>query len=353
MEAPTDKGPGAVWFRCTEGGDINVNMYRALLDGTGFTRLTQGEGSHSVTYNGDRSLFIDRFSSLTNPGVIRLCDADGTEIRELARAEMPGQDYALGTWELHRVKARDGVELDAAVLKPANFDPDGSYAVWVSTYSGPAAPSVRNRWNRSTFFHFLTQNGVIVLQANVRTSTNRGVAATSALYRRMGLQEVEDMTDVVAWLTAHPWADASRVGITGYSFGGSMTANCLCRTDRFALGIAGGGVYDWRMYDTIYTERYMRTPSDNLEGYETTSILGVAKGLHGFLHMHHGIMDDNVHVQNMFQMSHALMKAGKTNWSMLAYPQTRHGIRDRDMSWHSRQTEWRLIQEHLLGETAR
>ncbi len=93
-----------------------------------------------------------------------------------------------------------------------------------------------------------------------------------------------------------------------------MTANCLCRTECFALGIAGGQS--------------------------------------GFLHMQRGIMDDNVHVQNMFQMSHALMKAGKTNWSMLAYPQTRHGIRDRDMSWHSRQTEWRLIQEHLLGDSA-
>ena len=103
------------------------------------------------------------------------------------------------------------------------------------------------------------------------------------------------------------------------------------------------------MYDTIYTERYMRTPSDNLEGYEKTSVLGVAKDLNGFLHMHHGIMDDNVHVQNMFQMAHALMKAGKTDWSMMAYPQTRHGIRDRDLAWHSRQTEWALIQEHLLG----
>ncbi|MEM6568576.1 MAG: DPP IV N-terminal domain-containing protein [Planctomycetota bacterium] len=351
VEAPTENRPGNVWFQSTEGGDINTNLYRVALDGTGFTRLTKGDGTHSVSFNGDKTMMIDRVSSLTNPGVVRLCDSDGNEIRELDRAAAPASEYALGTWELHRVKTRDSVELDAALLKPADFDPKRSYAIWISTYSGPAAPSVRNRWSTNSFFHFLNQNGVLVLQANVRTSTRRGHEATSALYRRVGLQEVEDMVDVLRWLTKNPWADGTRVGITGYSFGGTMTANCLCRTDLFKLGVAGGGVYDWRMYDTIYTERYMRTPSDNLEGYEETSVLGVAKNLNGFLHMHHGIMDDNVHVQNMFQMSHALMKAGKTSWSMMAYPQTRHGIRDRDLSWHARQTEWRLIQEHLLSST--
>lgn len=349
VEEPAGDDPGRVWFRSTKDGDINSNLYRVALDGSGLRRLTAGEGSHSVSFNDARTHFIDRFSSLTNPGTVRVCDADGNVVRDLGPATPPEVDHGVGAWELHRVPTRDGVVLDVALLKPADFDPERSYAVWVSTYSGPAAPSVRNRWNTSVFFQFLAQQGVLVLQTNVRSSTSRGHAATSALYRRVGLQEVDDMVDVIDWLTANPWADGDRVGITGYSFGGTMTANCLCRTDRFKLGVAGGGVYDWRMYDTIYTERYMRTPSDNLEGYEATSVLGVAGGLNGFLHMHHGIMDDNVHVQNMFQMAHALMKAGQTSWSMMAYPQTRHGIRDRDLAWHARQTEWALIQEHLLG----
>lgn len=350
VEEGEDGAPGHVWFRCTEGGDINSNLYRVRLDGTGFTRLTQGDGTHRVSWNEDRTMFIDTFSSLQNPGQARVCDADGKILGELETAEFPAAEaLGLGTWELHEVKTRDGVTLDAALLKPADFDPKKSYAVWVSTYSGPAAPSVRNRWRQSSFFHFLNQQGVLVLQTNVRSSTSRGPEATAALYRRVGLQEVEDMVDVVAWLTANPWADAERVGITGYSFGGTMTANCLMRTDRFALGIAGGGVYDWRMYDTIYTERYMRTPSDNLEGYEETSVLAQAANLKGFLHMHHGIMDDNVHVQNMFQMAHALMEARQENWSMMAYPQTRHGIRDRELAWDARRREWALIEEHLLG----
>lgn len=349
-EHPDGASVGRIWFRSTKDGDIDVNLYRVDMDGRNLVRLTPDRGTHSVSWNDDRTMFIDRVSSLTNPGTARVVDADGNVLTTLVeRADVPAARVTpMGEWELHRVQTRDGMTLDAALLKPADFDPGKSYAVWVSTYSGPAAPSVRNRWSSSSFNHFLAQNGILVLQANVRSSTNRGPAATAALYKRVGLDAVEDMSDVVDWLCQHPWADAERVGITGYSFGGTMTANCLMRTDKFALGIAGGGVYDWRMYDTIYTERYMQTPETNLEGYEATSCLKQAAGLDGFLHMHHGIMDDNVHVQNMHQMAYALMKAGRTNWSMMAYPQTRHGIRDRALSWHARRVEWGLIQEHLL-----
>lgn len=352
VEEPTDSSPGYVWFASTAAGDINRNYYRAALDGTNTIRLTHGEGTHSVSFNGDRSMFIDRFSSLTNPGTTNLCDAEGKVLRELSTATVAHADeFALGTWELFKVKTRDGVELDMSLLKPANFDPSKSYAISVATYSGPAAPSVRNRWNSSGYYQFLAQQGILTMQTNVRTSTLRGQKATSALYRRVGLQEVDDMSDALDWLTAHPWADGERVLISGFSFGGTMTANCLMRTDKFKLGFAGGGVYDWRMYDTIYTERYMRTPADNLEGFEETSVLAQAKNLDpkSHLHLFHGVMDDNVHVQNLYHMTEALMNAGKTNWSMMVYPQTRHGIRSRNMSWHAKQTEWRLIQEHLLN----
>ena len=130
-----------------------------------------------------------------------------------------------------------------------------------------------------------------------------------------------------------------------------MSAYALLASDKFVLGLAGGGVYDWGMYDTIYTERYMSTPELNAEGYEVTSCLKRAGDLHGFLHMHHGVMDDNVHFQNMMQMAYALQRAGQTNWSMMAYPQTRHGIRDGEQRWHARQHEWSLIREHLRPAT--
>ncbi|MEE8468037.1 MAG: DPP IV N-terminal domain-containing protein [Planctomycetota bacterium] len=348
-----DGSSGTVYFTCTEGGAINTNHYRIQLDGTGFKRLTRGPGSHSIKFNADKTFLIDRVSSLTSPEEVRLCDGEGELIEVLATAEIPaeGQGYTVARWELHEIQARDGTALDVSLLKPVGFDESETYPVWLSTYSGPDAPSVRNRWNGSAWNQFLAENGIIVLQVNVRTASGKGRQAIGQCYKQLGVQELADIEDTVDWLTAHPWADAARVGITGYSYGGFMSAFALVNSDRFALGIAGGGVYDWGMYDTIYTERYMSTPQLNPEGYAATSCLKKAGNLHGFLHMQHGVMDDNVHFQNMLQMVYALQKAGQTNWSMMAYPQNRHGIRDKDQRWHARQLEWNLIQEHLSPRT--
>jgi dipeptidyl-peptidase-4 len=344
-----DEESGTLHFNCTEGGAVNTNYYRTQLDGTGFTRLTQGPGSHSIKFNADKTFFIDRVSSLTSPEQVRLCSGAGEEVQILATADIPAESdgYTVARWELHEIEARDGTALDVSLLKPVGFDEGESYPVWLSTYSGPDAPSVRNRWSGSAWNQFLAENGIIVLQVNVRTASGKGRQFIGQCYKQLGVQELADIEDTVDWLTSNAWADAERVGITGYSYGGFMSAFALLNSDKFALGIAGGGVYDWGMYDTIYTERYMSTPQLNPEGYTATSCLAKAGNLHGFLHMHHGVMDDNVHFQNMMQMVYALQKAGQTNWSMMAYPQNRHGIRDSDQRWHSRLVEWDLIQKHL------
>jgi dipeptidyl-peptidase-4 len=262
-----------------------------------------------------------------------------TEVPDLAL-------YGAGTWELHEVPARDGFPLDVALLKPAPFDSARSYGVWISTYSGPDAPTVRNSWNSSSWFHFLAQQGVIVLQVNVRTASGKGQWTTARAYKQLCVQELADLEDAVDWLTANPWADAERVGITGYSYGGTISAYALTHSDKFALAVAGGGVYDWRMYDTIYTERYMSTPEHNLEGYERTSVVAAAGNLKGRLLLHCGVMDDNVHMQNTLQLAYALQKAGKP-FEMMLYPQNRHGFRDRDQRWFARRMEWEAIREHL------
>jgi dipeptidyl-peptidase 4 len=350
-----DEGAGLLYFNASEGGATNTNLYRVGLDGEGFKRLTRGPGTHRVSFNPDKTFMLDRVSALDLPEEIRLCDGDGDLIKKLSSAgpsEAEQEGFALAAWEVHEVAARDGFLLDAAVLKPVPFDETASYPVWLSTYSGPDAPSVRNRWDASPWNQFLAQNGVIVLQVNVRSASGKGHDVIGTCYKQLGVQELADLEDTVDWLCANPWADGGRVGITGYSFGGFMSAYALLVSDKFVLGVAGGGVYDWRMYDTIYTERYMSTPELNLEGYKKTSCLEHAKGLSGFLHMHHGVMDDNVHFQNMMQMAYALQRAGQTNWSMMAYPQNRHGIRDREQRWHARQLEWGLIREHLRPTTA-
>jgi len=348
-----DEEAGEFLFTSTEHGAIDTNTYRGQLDGSGHTRLTQGRGSHRVSFNGDGSLFLDTVSALDQLPEVRLCDGRTGEILEvLSRAELDESVAAgMAKWEVHEVNNRDGVPLDVALLKPANFDPNKSYAVWISTYSGPNAPSVRNRWNGSAWFQFLAQNDVLVLQCNVRSASGKGLKWTAEAYKQLGMPELHDLEDAVAWLCANPWADANRVGITGYSYGGFMSAWAMLASDKFKLAVAGGGVYDWRMYDTVYTERYMQTPAMNKAGYDQTSCIQRADQLNpnGFLHMHHGVMDDNVHLQNMMQLAFALQKSGATNWSMMAYPQTRHGIGNRELRWHARQEEWALIEEYLLN----
>jgi len=347
-----DEERGLVWFTATRDGAVDRNLYRVGLDGGGLLRLTRGRGRHSADWNAARTLFLDEVSSLSEPPRLRLCDADGAVLRELGAAVAPERDaYRLGEWELLEVPARDGFPLDVALLKPVPFDPRASYPVWIPTYSGPDAPSVRNAWNGSSWYQFLAQNGVIVMQVNVRSASGKGQVTTEAAYLRLGVPELADLEDAVDWLCAHPWADGTRVGITGGSYGGFMSAFALTHSDRFALGIAASGVYDWRMYDTIYTERYMSTPERNPEGYAATSVIGAAASLQGHLVITHGVLDDNVHFQNAVQLVWALQKAGK-DFELMLYPESRHGIGDRELRWFDRRLAWREIREHLLHRPA-
>ena len=338
-------------FTGTKDGAIDKNAYVIGLDGKGLTRVTPGRGQHAVEFNADRTLALDTYSNVNQPPIVRLCDLAGNVVKELARTDVPElQEYETSAWELHEIEARDGHPLDVAVLKPTGFDETKRYPVWLYTYSGPNAPTIRNRWSPSTWLQFLAQNGVIVLECNVRSASGKGLGATSSCYKRLGVQELKDLQDAVKWLTKNPWADADRVGITGYSYGGFMTAYALTHSKDFRLGVAGGGVYDWGMYDSIYTERYMSTPQKNPEGYAETSVIKSADKLSGHLVITHGTKDDNVHVQNAIQLAFALQKAGK-DFEMMLYPESRHGLRDADQRKFDRRLTWKAIQRHLLEDT--
>jgi dipeptidyl-peptidase-4 len=345
-----DEASKTVWFTGNKDGAAGSNVYRVGLDGQGLARLTQGRGTHEIEHSADKRYFIDRWSSLGEPPSVRVCKADGTILHELGKAEVPAvAEYGAGTWELLQVPARDGFLLDAALLKPSSFDPARSYPVFIPTYSGPDAPSVYDRWSSSTWHQFLAQEGVLVFQVNVRSASRRGQRYIGACYKQLGVSELQDLEDAVAWLTKNPWADAKRVGISGWSYGGTMTAYALTHSKAFSLGIAGAGVYDWRMYDTIYTERYMSTPQLNPEGYDKASVIAGAKDLSGHLVLLHGTLDDNVHMQNTIQLVYALQQAGK-DFELMLYPESRHGVGGGEQRWHMRRLEWRAIREHLLGQ---
>ncbi len=347
-----DEKAGELVFSGTKDGEINRHVYRLGLDGKGLRRLTAGDGSHSIRFNGDRSLFLDSLSNVASAPSVRLCQSDGSVVRELGAAEIPAlSKYHFSLPELHRIPTRDGFEMDATLIKPPDFDPNRSYPVWLMTYSGPAAPSVRNRWSGSAWSQFLAQQGILVFQVNNRSSSARGQLYSAACYLDLGRSELQDLEDAIAWLTRHPWADAERVGISGVSYGGFMTAYALTHSKAFRLGIAGAGVYDWLHYDTIYTERYMSTPSENPEGYRSSSCIEAAADLHGHLLLWHGEIDDNVYATNTSQFALALQQAGH-HFEMMMYPGSRHGVGSSAQRWHLRQLEWRTIQAQLTPEAA-
>jgi dipeptidyl-peptidase-4 len=337
------------WFTSSRDSAVGSNLDRVGLDGGAITRLTQGGGTHAVEWNADRSRFLDRVSSLAFPPEVRLCDGeDGKVLEVLGKADVKAlAEYGYSTPQLLQIPARDGYLMDAMVLAPATIEPGKKHPLWLPTYSGPDAPSVADRWSGDPWLQFLAQQGVGVLQVNNRTSGQRGLLHIAKCYQRFGLQELADLEDALQWVAANlPWADTSRVGISGWSYGGFMTAFALTHSKAFKLGVAGAGVYDWRLYDSIYTERYMRTPANNPDGYAKTSCIEAAKDLSGYLVLAHGTIDDNVHFQNTVQFAAALQKADK-EFDLMIYPRSRHGLSSSEQQWNFRKLTWKAIRERL------
>src|SRR5207248_1119390 len=171
----------------------------------------------------------------------------------------------------------------------------------------------------------LAQLGFVVFHCDPRSASGKGAVATWTAYRRLGVQELKDIEAAIRWLTKHPYIDPARIGMSGHSYGGFMTAYALTHSKLFAAGIAGAPVTDWRLYDSIYAERYMQTPKENTKGYDATSVVKAAANLHGKLLLLHGMIDDNVHTENTLQLVDALQRADK-DFEIMVYPRSRHGL---------------------------
>jgi dipeptidyl-peptidase-4 len=198
------------------------------------------------------------------------------------------------------------------------------------------------------FLRLIAERGVVVWVCDNRTASGKGAVSAWHGYQRMLVSELADIEDGLAWLKAQPWVDPHRIGIEGWSYGGSMVSYALTHSASFAMGIAGAPVTDWRLYDTVYTERFMRTPANNPKGYDETSPLMAAANLHGRLLLIHGAIDDNVHPQNSFRFAHALQSANKP-FRMMVYPSSRHAVTDRKLLRHLRGLTLSFIEETLLG----
>lgn len=317
-----------VYFTGTKDGSVRTHLYRAKLGGgPAVERLTTPGGTHQVTLAPAGGLFVDRVTDNATPTQTYLCEAGQERVRTMDLNPVRQRDeYRWGRLEAVHIPLTDGFTLDGLVTYPPDFDPAKKYPVWVRTYAGPHMPSVREGWAGGRVFEqVLASSGVVVFGVDPRSASGKGAQSAWAAYKQLGVQELKDLEEAVAWLCKNPWADAARVGISGHSYGGFMTAFAMTHSKVFAAGIAGSAVTDWRLYDSIYTERYMLTPQENAEGYDRSSVVKAAKNLHGKLLILHGMMDDNVHVQNSTQFVDALQRAGKP-FEMMFYPQARHGL---------------------------
>ncbi|HEV8058880.1 MAG TPA: S9 family peptidase, partial [Gemmataceae bacterium] len=322
-----DRDKGLLYFMGMLDDPIGANLYRVKLDGTELQRLTMAPGDHRIVFSPKANLFVDIYSNPSTPTQARLHRTDGRLVRTLdTNPVFATEEYKLGTYEAVQIATPDGFQIEGSVLLPPDFDANKKYPVWFMTYAGPHTPTMHNAWVTDQLRdQLLASMGIVVFRCDPRSASGKGAIYTFSAYRQLGIEELKDIETAIKWLCQRPYIDASRIGMSGHSYGGFMTAFAMTHSTLFAAGIAGAPVTDWHNYDTIYTERYMSTPQLNADGYAKTSVVTAAKNLHGRLLFLHGVIDDNVHVQNTLQFVQELQNADK-QFEMMFYPHSRHGI---------------------------
>ena len=325
-----DEKARVVYLTAAADGPLVRPLYRIGLDGRGFRRITPAPGAHRVEFNPTFTLYTDVFSRAGVPPVQSLRTSDGSLVRTLApNRELDRNVIALGLTPPEFLKVPvEGTELNAYLIRPPDFDPSKRYPLVMYVYGGPGSQTVTDAWggNRYLWHQMLAREGYLVASVDNRGTGARGAAFKKVTYLRLGQVESDDQIAAARHFAALPYVDAERIGIWGWSYGGYMSALCLLRGgDVFRAAISVAPVTDWRLYDTIYTERYMRTPAENPDGYEKGAVLTYADRLEGRLLLVHGTGDDNVHPQNTIQLVGRLEEANK-QFDLRLYPNKTHSI---------------------------
>jgi dipeptidyl-peptidase-4 len=327
-----DEKRGFVYFISNKDDVRDTNLYRVSLNDKTITRITKESGTNSARISPDLSSFVNSYSNAATPTRQDLCRMDGTRIAVLNEGKVPElAEYRLTPVEFVEVTADDGTKLNASIIKPTNFDPLKKYPVLIDVYGGPHVQIVRNAWGGLGYLahEVLAEKGYIIFSLDNRGSWGRGHAFETPIYHQMGKIELQDQLAGVKYLKSLGYVDPARIGITGGSYGGYMTLEALFNApETFKAGISDAPVTDWKLYDTIYTERYMGTPQDNAEGYKNSSPVNQAENLKGKLMLVHGTGDDNVHFANSVELLNALIDSGLYPDQLMVFPGRGHGIGD-------------------------
>ncbi len=325
-----DETKGLLYYTSAETSPLEKDIFSISLDGKRKTRLSSGSGTNSPEFSNKFQYYVNSWSDINTPPYIAVYNSDGKEVRVLennAKLKAIRENYNFSRVEFFQFTTSEGITLNGWMMKPPDFDPLKKYPVLFTIYGGPGHQTVTNSWeNVSSWNHLWAQNGIVVVSVDNRGTGGRGEEFKKCTYLQLGKYETLDQIEAAKYLGSLPYINKSRIGMWGWSYGGYMTLSCLTRgSDYFSFGIAVAPVTNWKYYNNIYTERFMRTPGENNNGYELNSPINHVDMFRGKLLLIHGMADDNVHAQNSYDFMTAMVAANKQFDSQF-YPNSNHGI---------------------------
>ncbi len=347
-----DEDAGLVYYTSSEVSPTEDHLYSADFAGTNKKRLSAEDGHHAVNFGFGNKYYLDVHSSFGQPPCYTLKKTDGSFSRNLETNQAAIDNiakYRFGSTSFGSMKTDSGIQLNYWMIKPYNFKKGKKYPVLMFVYGGPGVNTVRNSWGgRNYLYHqYLSQLGYIVVSVDGRGTGNRGEQFKKCTYLNLGKLEHADQASAARWLASQKFVNSKRIGIWGWSFGGYMSSLCITKTpDLFKTAVAVAPVTNWRYYDNIYTERFLRKPADNPKGYDDNSPINFVKNIKGNYLLIHGTGDDNVHWQNSAEMMNAMIQAG-VKYDSEVYPNRNHGIGDRAAQYHLYRRMAEYVQSNL------
>lgn len=321
-----------IYYLSNESGVLNRDLYVVNFDGKKKTLISSGDGWNQTVFSPNGNFYRNQYSNLNTLPIYTIRDAKGKELRVLndnQNVQNTMNEYGFVKREIISFTTADGTQLNGWMMKPANFDPNKKYPVMMNCYGGPGSQQVENAYQSAqdyAFYQMLAQHGYISVCVDGRGTATRGDEFKKIIYQQMGKYEAIDQIATANWLKSLPYVDGNRIGIWGWSFGGYLSALSMFRGDgAFKMAISVAPVTNWRYYDNVYTERFMRTPQENPDGYDMNSPTTYANQLNGKYLLIHGTADDNVHFQNAMELIKGLNEAG-VEYDQFFFPNKNHFI---------------------------
>ena len=326
-----DEKNKTIYYTSSESSPLERDIYSIKLNGEGQKKLSANKGTNNAEFSTNFKYYIQSFSNANTPPYFSVNTNDGKELRVLEHNSALKDkmvEYGFTKKEFFTFKTSEGTELNGWMIRPPDFNPAKKYPVLMEVYGGPASQTVLNKWGSSDFvwYQILAKKGYIIASVDNRGSGNRGEEFRKCTYLQLGKFESDDQIEAAKYFGSLPYIDAARIGIWGWSYGGFMSSLCITKgADYFKTAVAVAPVTNWRYYDNIYTERFMRTPEENKQEYDDNSPSKFAKNLKGNFLIIHGLADDNVHFQNSAEFVMALLKENK-QFDTFFYPNKNHFI---------------------------